>query len=181
MPGVNSIHRLPGAVAVLADSWWRARQAVEALQVTWTESAAGTPRAVPADFSSEAHKEMLKSTPGDGIAFEQEGDTAGALADAVRVVEATYDASSSNSWVASDAAAKMPSGYAAPDPLRFNAEGRSHYRKGTILYPEPAPGNIPGFSARLTAYVGEGIAQEELKGLPYTFRGRLAALAILAV
>lgn len=92
MPGVHSVHRLPGAVAILADSWWRARRAVEALQVTWAEPAAGTPRAMPADFSSEAHKEMLKSTPGDGIAFEQEGDAAGALAGATRIVEATYDA-----------------------------------------------------------------------------------------
>jgi isoquinoline 1-oxidoreductase beta subunit len=92
MPGVHSVHRLPGAVAILADSWWRARRAVEALQVTWVEPAAGTPRAMPAAFSSEAHKEMLKSTPGDGIAFEQEGDAAGALAGATRIVEATYDA-----------------------------------------------------------------------------------------
>ncbi|MEG7795876.1 hypothetical protein U2107_14290, partial [Listeria monocytogenes] len=28
MPGVHSVHRLPGAVAVAADSWWRARKAV---------------------------------------------------------------------------------------------------------------------------------------------------------
>ncbi|SJM29874.1 xanthine dehydrogenase family protein molybdopterin-binding subunit [Mesorhizobium delmotii] len=92
MPGVHSIHRLPGAVAVVADSWWRARRAVEALQVTWTEPAAATPRAMPADFSSETHKAMLKSTPGDGVAFEQEGDAAGTLAGAARIVEATYDA-----------------------------------------------------------------------------------------
>jgi adenylate cyclase len=41
----------------------------------------------------------------------------------------------------------------------------------------------PGSSAVLTAYkdVGEGIAQEELKGLSYMFWGRLAALTILAV
>ncbi|RWM85596.1 MAG: xanthine dehydrogenase family protein molybdopterin-binding subunit [Mesorhizobium sp.] len=92
MPGMHSIHRLPGAVAVLADSWWRARRAVEALQVTWTEPAAATPRAMPADFSSETHKAMLKSTPGDGVAYEQEGDAAGTLAGAARIVEATYDA-----------------------------------------------------------------------------------------
>lgn len=41
----------------------------------------------------------------------------------------------------------------------------------------------PERSAGLTAYkdVGEGIAQEELKGLSYMFWGRLTALAILAV
>jgi isoquinoline 1-oxidoreductase subunit beta len=91
MPGVHSVHKLPGAVAVLANSWWRARRAVEALQVTWTEPAPGTARAMPADFSSEAHKAMLKATPGEGIAFETAGDAAGALSGAARIVEATYD------------------------------------------------------------------------------------------
>ncbi|WP_342239797.1 xanthine dehydrogenase family protein molybdopterin-binding subunit [Inquilinus sp. OTU3971] len=92
MPGVHSVHRLPGAVAVLASSWWRARRAVEALQVTWTDPASGTAHAMPADFSSQAHMAMLKATPGDGVAFETAGDAAGALRGARRVVEATYDA-----------------------------------------------------------------------------------------
>ncbi|WEX76762.1 xanthine dehydrogenase family protein molybdopterin-binding subunit [Sinorhizobium numidicum] len=92
MPGVHSIHKLPGAVAVVANSWWRARMAVEALQVTWTDAAPGTAHAMPADFSTEAHMATLKATAGDGIAYESEGDAAGALASAARVVEATYDA-----------------------------------------------------------------------------------------
>ncbi|MCQ4160330.1 xanthine dehydrogenase family protein molybdopterin-binding subunit [Roseomonas sp. GC11] len=92
MPGVHSIHRLPGAVAVLASSWWRARRAVEALQVTWTAAPAGTAAAMPADFSSEAHKEKLKGMAGEGVAFEAVGDAAAAMGKASRVVEATYDA-----------------------------------------------------------------------------------------
>lgn len=92
MPGVHSIHRLPGAVAVLADSWWRARRAAETLQVTWTEPAAGTAHAMPADFSSDARIAALGATEGDGIAFETAGDAAGALRGAARVVEATYHA-----------------------------------------------------------------------------------------
>jgi isoquinoline 1-oxidoreductase beta subunit len=92
MPGVHSVHRLPGAVAVLANSWWRARRAVEALQVTWTEAQAGTAHAMPSDFSSEAHMAKLKATEGEGIAFETVGDAAGTLSGAQRVVEAIYDA-----------------------------------------------------------------------------------------
>lgn len=92
MPGVHSIHRLPGAVAVLANSWWRARRAVEALQVTWSEPAAGTAHAMPADFSSDAHMEKLKTTTGEGVAYETVGDAAAALGGAALVVEATYDA-----------------------------------------------------------------------------------------
>ncbi|MCM2404217.1 xanthine dehydrogenase family protein molybdopterin-binding subunit [Rhizobium sp. S153] len=92
MPGVHSIHKLPGAVAVLADSWWRARRAVETLQVTWLEPAAGTAHAMPANFSSEAHMEMLKAMDGEGVAFETVGDAAAALSSAATVIEATYDA-----------------------------------------------------------------------------------------
>lgn len=92
MPGVHSVHRLPGAVAVLANSWWRARRAVEALQVTWSGPAPGTAHAMPADYSSEAHMAMLKATPGEGVAYETVGDAAAGLNGAARVVEATYDA-----------------------------------------------------------------------------------------
>jgi len=92
MPGVHSIHRLPGAVAVVANRWWRARRAVEALQVTWQEPAPGTPNAMPADFSSVGLREAFAATTGPGIAAETQGDTAAALSGASQVVEATYDA-----------------------------------------------------------------------------------------
>lgn len=92
MPGVHSIHRLPGAVAVVADRWWHARRAVETLQVTWTETASNTQRLMPADFSSEGRKALLDATPGPGISAETAGDAAAALAGATRVVTAKYDA-----------------------------------------------------------------------------------------
>lgn len=92
MPGVHSIHRLPGVVAVLATSWWRARRAVETLQVTWTEAASSSVRVMPADFSSEAHMAKLRAAEGEGVAFETVGDAAQGLAGARTVVEASYDA-----------------------------------------------------------------------------------------
>jgi isoquinoline 1-oxidoreductase beta subunit len=92
MPGVHSIHRLPGAVAVLADRWWRARRAVETLKVSWTEPAAGIRNAMPANFSSDGWLAALAAAPGPGIDAEKEGNAAAALPGAARVVEATYDA-----------------------------------------------------------------------------------------
>ncbi|MCQ4163008.1 molybdopterin-dependent oxidoreductase, partial [Roseomonas sp. GC11] len=92
MPGVHSIHRLPGAVAVLADRWWRARRAVEALQVTWADPAPGARLPMPADFSSAAHREAMAAAKADPLPGEVHGDTAAALKGAARVVEATYDA-----------------------------------------------------------------------------------------
>lgn len=92
MPGVHSIHRLPGAVAVLADRWWHARRAVETLKVGWTEPAPGTPKAMPATFSSSGQRAALAAAPGPGIAAETHGEVAAALRGATRTIEATYDA-----------------------------------------------------------------------------------------
>ncbi|MGW1424512.1 molybdopterin cofactor-binding domain-containing protein [Bradyrhizobium manausense] len=92
MPGVHSIHRLPGAVAVVADRWWRARRAAESLQVRWAEAAPGTRDAMPADFSSEKMRSTLAAAPGPGISAEKDGDTASALGTSSRVIEAIYDA-----------------------------------------------------------------------------------------
>ncbi|MCW2236408.1 xanthine dehydrogenase family protein molybdopterin-binding subunit [Azospirillum canadense] len=92
MPGVHSVHRLPGAVAVAADSWWRARKAVEALQVTWSKPAATGFDTVAADYSSQGILAALKANTASGPSAEAEGDVAAAFANAAKVVEAEYDA-----------------------------------------------------------------------------------------
>ena len=92
MPGVHSVHRLPGAVAVAADSWWRARKAVEALRVDWSAPKPGGIDTVAADFSSEGMLAALKASADPGHVAEEQGDVAGAFAKAAKVVEADYDA-----------------------------------------------------------------------------------------
>ncbi|MBP0444340.1 xanthine dehydrogenase family protein molybdopterin-binding subunit [Roseomonas sp. SSH11] len=90
MPGVHSIQRLPGAVAVLADSWWRARRAVETLEVTWNDGQHA--RALPADFSSAGMLAALRGERGAGSPAEENGDLRAAFAGAAKVIEAEYDA-----------------------------------------------------------------------------------------
>ncbi|MFE1598787.1 xanthine dehydrogenase family protein molybdopterin-binding subunit [Methylobacterium sp. ID0610] len=102
MPGVHSVHRLPGAVAVAADSWWRARKAVEALSVRWSAPKPRGLDTVAADFSSEGMLAALKAEMaeahggeahgGEAHVAEAEGDPAGAFAQAARVIEAEYHA-----------------------------------------------------------------------------------------
>lgn len=92
MPGVHSIHRLPGAVAVVADSWWRARRGAEALKVTWTEPAAEGIATVSKTFSSATMLAALKGATESGISAEQEGDPEAAFKGAAQVIEAEYDA-----------------------------------------------------------------------------------------
>lgn len=91
MKGVHSIHRLPGAVAVVAERWWHAKRAVEAVQVEWQEAGKDSPlRPMPADFSSDAFRERLAGEPGPGRDAENEGNFSAAFASAPTKVEATY-------------------------------------------------------------------------------------------
>ena len=92
LPGVHSVHKLQGTVAVVAERWWRARTAVESLQVTWSEPAADASGAMPADFSSQGMLAKLNASSGPSFDAENEGDTASALGSAAKVVEARYDA-----------------------------------------------------------------------------------------
>jgi isoquinoline 1-oxidoreductase beta subunit len=109
MPGVHSIHRLGDAVAVAANSWWRARRAVEALQVQWTVGQGG----IPADFTSAGMLAELKAERGTGAPAESSGDVEAALRGAAKVIEAEYDAP-----YLAHAQLEPPSSLA-----RFNADG----------------------------------------------------------
>jgi isoquinoline 1-oxidoreductase beta subunit len=86
MKGVRRVVRMADAVAVVADSWWRANQAVKALGVTWDDGG-------NADLSTAAIRDHVRL----GLDAEQaqvgrsDGDVAAGLARAVRRVEADYE------------------------------------------------------------------------------------------
>ena len=91
MKGVHSVHRLPGAVAVVAERWWHAKRAVEAIQVDWQEPTADSKvRSMPADFSSDAWLKRLADDKGPARDDENEGDVAAVLASAKTRIDATY-------------------------------------------------------------------------------------------
>ncbi len=91
MKGVHSVHRLPGAVAVVAERWWNAKRAVETAQVDWVEPEPDpSARHMPADFSTKAYREQLANASGDGETAESAGDVGDALKHAHTVVSATY-------------------------------------------------------------------------------------------
>lgn len=91
MKGVHSVHQLPGAVAVVAERWWHAKRAVEALQVDWREPGGDSQvRPMPADFSSDGWRDHLAAQTGPSRDEENAGDVAAALAGAKTTVEATY-------------------------------------------------------------------------------------------
>ena len=85
-PGVKSVLQVgDSAVAVVADTWWRAKTALEALDIVWDEG----PNAA---VSSADVAAMLKSglDADDAVAFNTQGDARGALAGAARRIEAVY-------------------------------------------------------------------------------------------
>jgi isoquinoline 1-oxidoreductase beta subunit len=86
MPGVK--HVLPvgdSAIAVVADSWWRAKTALDALPITWDEGE-------HAKVSSESIAAWLKEgldAPQAAVG-NQNGDVKGAIANAARVIQQVY-------------------------------------------------------------------------------------------
>ncbi len=83
--GICRIVRLPNAVAVVADSWWRAKGAVEALRVTWDGAAHA---AVSSGTIAALVRERLDA-PAARIG-RADGDVTAGLARAARRIEAEY-------------------------------------------------------------------------------------------
>jgi isoquinoline 1-oxidoreductase beta subunit len=84
MKGVRRIVRLADAVAVVAESWWQAQQAVAALPVTW---ASGGNERISSDTIEAALREGLARPDGIG---RRDGDVAAALAGSARRINAEY-------------------------------------------------------------------------------------------
>ncbi len=86
MPGVKRVLRVgETAVAVVADTWWRAKTALEAVKIEWDEGP-------NAKASSAAFAEVLKAglDAKDAVVGASIGDAPLALAGAVRKIEAVY-------------------------------------------------------------------------------------------
>jgi isoquinoline 1-oxidoreductase beta subunit len=86
MHGVHTVVRVDdNAVAVVADTWWHAKTALDALPVTWNE---GPNTGVSSASIAELLEEGL--TAEEAFVGNQVGDTRAALKNAVKTVEATY-------------------------------------------------------------------------------------------
>ena len=86
MPGVIDVVQLPDAVAVVADSWWRAKKALETVKAEWNEG----PVARLSDVSLVETTRKAASTDPVLDIVAPRGDLAGALKGSARVVEAEY-------------------------------------------------------------------------------------------
>jgi isoquinoline 1-oxidoreductase subunit beta len=85
MPGVKKIVQITDGVAVLADSWWRARKARDALEIKWDEGAGKS-------LSTEGvFKGLAEAMAKPGASIKKQGDVDAAMKGAAKTVEATYE------------------------------------------------------------------------------------------
>ena len=83
-PGVRAVVDVPEGVALVADTWWQARAAVEAVTVEWD----GGRR----DLDSHTLAgELRRLTAAPGSAVRDDGDAEGVLASGLRTIEAAYE------------------------------------------------------------------------------------------
>ena len=86
MRGVKKVVREEGFVAVVADSWWRANEALKKLKIRWDFGANG-------DAGNESIEAMLREGLGreDLPRARDQGNARSALAGAAKLVEAEYE------------------------------------------------------------------------------------------
>jgi isoquinoline 1-oxidoreductase beta subunit len=85
MPGVRRIVTLKDAVAVVADTWWHAKQALDALTITWDDGGNGGTSSDTIAAFVRSGLSALEASVG-----RKHGDVAQALAGADRSIEAEY-------------------------------------------------------------------------------------------
>jgi isoquinoline 1-oxidoreductase beta subunit len=89
-PGVVDVFEIPHGVAVVADTYWKARQASSKVSVTWDESGR---IAVDTKKLRETYDKLAKTTDEDKISVEvDEGDLEDEAKKASKTIEAIYEA-----------------------------------------------------------------------------------------
>ncbi len=85
-PGVRAVVAFDDAVAVVADTYWHAQQALRALPITWDDGPGG------AVSSADIEKQLADGlTTSSGLAVgRNDGDAKGALAKAAKTISAEY-------------------------------------------------------------------------------------------
>jgi isoquinoline 1-oxidoreductase subunit beta len=83
--GVIRVVRLPNAVAVVADNYWRAKQGLAKLQPEWEIGADGK------TDSAQMNKDYRDALDGPGATARKDGDVDDAMPKAAKTIEAMYE------------------------------------------------------------------------------------------
>lgn len=85
MPGVKKIVAIPAGVAVIADTFWQAKTARDALRVEWDEGS------MQNFNTSEMMHQFRERAKSPGTSVRKDGDATAALATAAKKIEAVYE------------------------------------------------------------------------------------------
>ncbi len=128
MPGVKHVVQISSGVAVVADTYWQAKQALAAVAIKWDNGAF-------ANGSSQGIADELRAATGKATApgFKKIGDADAAFAGAAKKVEAAYDISYS--------------AHVTMEPMNFTADVRadSCLLVGPTQFQQMAQGVAAGF------------------------------------
>ena len=83
--GIHSVVPVTGGVAVVADRFWRAKEALAALQIEWDTGAAGS------TDSEQFRREYREALDGPAATARNNGDSVAAIAGAAKRFEALYE------------------------------------------------------------------------------------------
>ena len=136
MKGVRRVVRMPDAIAVVADSWWRAKRALDALPIIWDDRGNG-------GVSSESIAELVRAglDAENAQIGQSNGDVSAGLARAMRRVEAEYTVP----YLA----------HATMEPQNCTA----HVRPGRVEVWAPTQGAT---TALVTAAVAAGVSNDQV-------------------
>ena len=85
LPGFKAVVLLPNGVAVVADSYWRAKSALDQLPITWDEGANAALDS--ASIYAQFERDMTQGSP---TKFRSDGNAESEISKAAKVVEARY-------------------------------------------------------------------------------------------
>ena len=85
MPGVKNVVQISDGVAVVADTYWHARKALETVTVTWDRGAGKSLS------STGIHAALVAAAAQPGATIKKLGDVDAGMKSAARTVEATYE------------------------------------------------------------------------------------------
>ena len=85
MPGVRKIVPVPSGIAVIADTFWQAKVARDALRIDWDEGA------MQSFSTTEMMQQFRERAKSPGVSVRKEGDASTALAGAAKKIAAVYE------------------------------------------------------------------------------------------
>ena len=85
MPGVKKVVQITDGVAVVADSWWRAKTARDAIVINWDEGPA------KAMSSASVAAGLKAASASRGAVFKKQGDYDAGMKGAAKTLEASYE------------------------------------------------------------------------------------------